>query len=95
MGQLYFYPPDGEDPSPMYEGLRTNLPYVSSTQATGAGHKQIPPASFPLPIRSPIRGEERLAESALPTLSVLICPCPGCHAVPRTRVSAQHGRISR
>lgn len=26
--QLYFYPRVGEMPSPMYEGLRTNLPYV-------------------------------------------------------------------
>ena len=29
--RMYFYPPDTEDPSPMYEGLRTNLPNVSST----------------------------------------------------------------
>jgi len=27
--QQYFYPPDGEDPTPMYDGLRTNLPCVS------------------------------------------------------------------
>lgn len=27
--QVYVYPPAGEDPSPMYQGLRTNLPYVS------------------------------------------------------------------
>jgi hypothetical protein len=27
--RLYFYPPAGDDPSPMYEGLRTNLPTVS------------------------------------------------------------------
>lgn len=26
--QLYFYPPGNENPSPMYEGLCTNLPYV-------------------------------------------------------------------
>jgi hypothetical protein len=29
--QLYFYPPGQEDPSPMYEGLKTNLPYVSGS----------------------------------------------------------------
>ena len=27
--QMYFYPPEGEDPTPMYDGLRTNLPAVS------------------------------------------------------------------
>ena len=27
--QLYIFPPDGEDPTPMYAGLRTNLPSVS------------------------------------------------------------------
>ena len=26
-GQMYIYPPTGDDPSPMYDGLRTNLPY--------------------------------------------------------------------
>lgn len=40
MEQLYFYPPDGEDPSPMYEGLRTNLPYVSDAKATWARDKR-------------------------------------------------------
>jgi hypothetical protein len=29
--QLYFYPPGPQDPSPMYEGLKTNLPYVSGS----------------------------------------------------------------
>lgn len=29
--QLYFYPPGQQDPSPMYEGLKTNLPYVSGS----------------------------------------------------------------
>ena len=28
--QVYIYPPKGEDPSPMYQGLRTNLPHVRS-----------------------------------------------------------------
>jgi hypothetical protein len=26
---MYIYPPGDEEPSPMYEGLRTNLPHVS------------------------------------------------------------------
>jgi hypothetical protein len=25
---MYIYPPGEEEPSPMYEGLRTNLPHV-------------------------------------------------------------------
>jgi cation diffusion facilitator CzcD-associated flavoprotein CzcO len=29
--QMYLYPPPSDDPSPMYEGLRTNLPKVRST----------------------------------------------------------------
>jgi len=28
--QMYFYPPAGDDPTPMYDGLRTNLPAVSA-----------------------------------------------------------------
>ena len=28
-GQMFFRPVVGDDPSPMYDGLRTNLPYVS------------------------------------------------------------------
>lgn len=28
--RMYFYPPEDEDPSPMYEGLHTNLPNVST-----------------------------------------------------------------
>jgi len=27
--KMYIYPPGEEEPSPMYEGLRTNLPHVS------------------------------------------------------------------
>lgn len=27
--KMYIYPPGDEEPSPMYEGLRTNLPHVS------------------------------------------------------------------
>lgn len=27
--QIYVFPPKDEDPSPMYQGLRTNLPHVS------------------------------------------------------------------
>lgn len=27
--QTFVYPKGGEDPSPMYDGLRTNLPHVS------------------------------------------------------------------
>jgi hypothetical protein len=26
--KMYIYPPGQEEPSPMYEGLRTNLPHV-------------------------------------------------------------------
>jgi hypothetical protein len=26
--KMYIYPPGHEEPSPMYEGLRTNLPHV-------------------------------------------------------------------
>jgi len=28
--EMYIYPPGEEEPSPMYEGLRTNLPHVRS-----------------------------------------------------------------
>jgi hypothetical protein len=28
--KMYIHPPGDEEPSPMYEGLRTNLPHVSS-----------------------------------------------------------------
>jgi hypothetical protein len=30
--QLFIYPGENEDPSPMYQGLRTNLPHVYFTQ---------------------------------------------------------------
>lgn len=37
--RMYFYPPDDEDPSPMYEGLRTNLPNVSTYRHLTDEHK--------------------------------------------------------
>lgn len=32
--KMYIYPPGEEEPSPMYEGLRTNLPHVSPSRAS-------------------------------------------------------------
>lgn len=32
--KMYIYPPGEEEPSPMYEGLRTNLPHVSYLSQT-------------------------------------------------------------
>jgi cation diffusion facilitator CzcD-associated flavoprotein CzcO len=32
--KMYIYPPGEEEPSPMYEGLRTNLPHVSLSTTT-------------------------------------------------------------
>ena len=34
--KMYIYPPGDEEPSPMYEGLRTNLPHVSPSQFCSA-----------------------------------------------------------
>lgn len=76
----------------MYEGLRTNLPYVSDAKATWARDKR---TSFGLlatacPV-SVLGGGGASRRVRVPALMALR---PGCDAVSRTRVSSQHGRVS-